>query len=253
MNTITSKGQLVSLVVGLVGAIQSANAASIQVTGSFNNESATSPYYYSEIVNQDNNGSPVSLPPNLNSSTDSVAYFGWGIDVYDSFIEGDIIQSHFGFNGVGSAGSSPSNILIGDTFSLGSFTYTNEQTILSGGYVEIDFQMDIAIDGLFLAPVEYRIGIDNTRNSLPNSDDTATLLSMPSDLAFMLDGSQYLLTFNGFSRDGGLSFEDMATLPEGSSTSAEIFATITAVPVPAALWLMISGGALLGFAARRKP
>jgi len=75
----------------------------------------------------------------------AVSYFGWGIDIRDSFIAQEKIQSHFWFNGVGSAGTGgPANARLGEAFLLGSFTYTNEQTVLSGGVVGIDFSMRIA-------------------------------------------------------------------------------------------------------------
>ena len=230
---------------------QSAYAVTVSAVGSFNDPTASSMYFYNRIYNQDDVTSPArQLPNNLNSATDSVAYFGWGVDVAESFINRQIIQSHFWFNGAGSVdGGLAATVPYGSAFSLGSFTYTNEETILSGGIVNIDFQLNINVDGYNLFPVEYRLQIDNTSNQLPNSSDTARLTGIPDDISFMLGSNQYLLSFNGFSRDGGLTFENIATLPENAQTSAEIFATITAVPVPAAIWLMGSGLiALVGFA-----
>ena len=64
---------------------------------------------------------------------------------------------------------------------------------------------------------------------------------------------QYLLTFNGFSRDGGLTFETAANLAEGQQTTAQIYGTLTAVPLPAAIWLMATGLlALTGFVRTKK-
>lgn len=233
----------------------SLHAATVSAVGSFNDPSASSMYFYNRIYNQDDATSPARrLPNNLGSTTNSVAYFGWGVDVEESFANRQIIQSHFWFNGVGSVDGGPAaTVPFGSAFSLGSFTYTNEETILSGGIVNIDFQLNINVDGYNLFPVEYRLQIDNTSNQLPNSSDTARLIGMADDISFMLGGNPYLLSFNGFSRDGGLTFESIATLPENAQTSAEIFATITAVPVPAAIWLMGSGLlALAGFARSKK-
>lgn len=226
----------------------SAQAFSVDVTGAFTNPSASRPdyFFFRHILNQDNAAAPPrNLPSNLGAPGNAVSYFGWGIDVIDSVISNEIIQSHFWFNGTGSAGGAPTaSIGEGTPFSLGTFTYTNEQTLLSGGLVEIDFQMDISIDGLLLAPVSYRLEIDNTSNSLPDPTDTARLISGPSDVPFSLAGIDYVLGFEGFSRDNGLTFETSATLPEGAQTSADIYASITrvsAVPVPAAAWLFGSG------------
>ena len=234
---------------------QTATAASVQIVGSFNDPTASNYFFFNRTYNQDNDGAPAKqLPNNLVTSTDSVSYFGWGIDTRESFQNHQIIQSHFWFNGAGSVdGSSATTIAYGEAFSLGSFTYTNEETVLSGGMVEIDFQMDIMFDGLDLLPVEYRIGIDNTSNPLA---DTASLLTYPESMLFTMGNTEYLLTFNGFSRDDGNTFETSATLPEDQQTTAEIFATITTttvVPVPAAVWLFGSGLlGLVGFAKRRK-
>jgi hypothetical protein len=229
-------------------------ASTVQVTGSFANPTASDMYFFNRIYNQDNDASPSQqISGNAGSSSDSIAYFGWGIDAYDTFINQELIQSHFWFNGTGSVdGSTNTSITLNDAFSLGSFTYTNEQTILSGGLVEIDFQMDIMFDGLSLSPSNYTIGIDNTVNTSGSADDTATLLSNPADMLFTKDGLQYMLSFNGFSRDAGLSFETSATLPEGQQTTAQIYATITAVPLPAAAWLFGSGILCLVGLARRK-
>lgn len=235
----------------LIVSTQGAYAATVEVVGSFHNPTASSLYFYNRTYNQDNDATPSeALPSNLNASTDSVSYFGWGVDVYESFVNQEIIQSHFWFNGTGSVdGSSATTITYGEAFSLGSFTYTNEQTVLSGGQVEIDFRMNIQLDGYGLMPIEYRIGIDNSTNP---ADDTASLLSFPESVAFEMNGMSYLLSLQGFSRDGGLSFETYADLPEGQQTSAEIYATITEVPLPAAVWLFGTGMIALAGLARRK-
>ncbi|TNF35973.1 MAG: VPLPA-CTERM sorting domain-containing protein [Gammaproteobacteria bacterium] len=243
------------LATGLAATSFTASAVTVSTVGSFSNPTASSSYFLNIIANQDNDSTPgYDIPVNSSSASDSVAYFGWGIDITDTIITGEIIQSHFWFNGAGSVGGSPATVTpLGSAFSLGSFTYTNEQTVLSGGVVEIDFQLDINVDGYSLFPAMYTIEIDNTRTLFSNPPDVARLIDMPSDIAFMLGGSQYLLSFNGFSRDGGLTFETEAILAEGAQTSAEIFATITAVPVPAAIWLMGSGLlALVGFARSKK-
>lgn len=242
----------------LFGAAQPASAITIDVTGSFDPYSLTNTdYIFKRFYNQDDlTPAPASLPGNLNVSTDSVAYFGWGIDAYDSFIAAETIQSHFWFNGTGSAGGGSALELVEDeAFSLGMFTYTNEQTFLSGGVVQIDFSLDLDIGGTLLNAL-YQIEIDNTVNSSPTPADTASLLDpLPGSQIFQVDGIDYEILFNGFSRDGGLTFETMATLAEGEQTSAEIFATIsqlTPVPVPAAFWLFGSGLIGLFSLAKRK-
>ncbi len=239
-----------------LGSTQLSHAVTVQVVGSFNDQSASSVYFYNRTLNQDDDAVPAqTLPSNAQSTTSSVGYFGWGIDVAESFQNLEIIQSHFWFNGIGSVdGGAAVDPLLGNPFSLGTFTYTNEQTILSGGLVEIDFAMDILVDGISitqgLAP-EYRIEIDNTRDGTLNPSDTARLIGLPGDISFFANNTNYLLSFNGFSRDGGATMEDTATLAEGAQTSAEIYATLTAVPLPASVWLFGIGlSALFGFVRR---
>lgn len=241
-------------VLPMLGFAASAEAFVVDTSGSFANATATSAYFYQRTINQDNDPAPaVSIPVNANSTTDSVGYFGWGIDVYDSLISGDIIQSHFWFNGAGSIdGGAAASVGTGDVFSLGSFTYTNEQTVLSGGYVEVDFSMDINVDGIALSMPTYRIGIDNTVNSGANNFDTASLVSIPADQIFSSGGVNYVFEILGFSRDGGLSFETTADLAEGAQTTAEIYARISAVPLPAAFWLFGYGALGLAAIARRR-
>jgi len=233
---------------------QSVNASTISVSGAFNNPVATDYYFVNRTYNQDDETSPARhLPNNLNTTTDSVAYFGWGVNPYESYKQRQKIQSHFWFNGTGSVdGSNNTTPLIGEAFSLGSFTYTNEQTIFSGGYVEVNFSMDITIDDLELSPVGYTIGIDNTQNSSANPQDTINLLSSPDDLLFSLNNTQYRLTLNGFTRDGGQTFETSAVLPENMQTTAEIYGTFTVVPVPGAIWLFGSGFIFLAGCLRRQ-
>lgn len=251
-----TKASVLSLAAGLalIASTQTAYAATVEVVGSFHNPSASDFFFYNRTYNQDNDTAPArELPSNLNASTDSVSYFGWGIDFRESYRNHEIIQSHFWFNGTGSVdGSSATSISYGEAFSLGSFTYTNEQTLLSGGQVEIDFRMNIQLDGYGLMPIEYRIGIDNSTNP---ADDTASLLSYPQTVAFEMNGMDYLLSLQGFSRDGGLSFETYAELAEGEQTTAEIYATIAEVTpchcLPA-YWLFGTGLIALAGLARRK-
>ena len=251
---------LVKTGLGLVTAALLVSPASYAVTvssvGSFNNPTASSMYFFNRTYNQDDNTSPAQhLPSNLHSTTDSVAYFGWGIDTQQSLINREIIQSHFWFNGAGSVDGGPAaSADLGTAFSLGSFTYTNQRTILSGGIVNIDFQMDINIGGMALVPIEYQLEINNTANNTTPSYDIARLVGTPTNISYVMNGTQYLLTFNGFSRDGGQTFESVAYLAEGAQTTAQIYATITAVvPVPATFWLLGSGLlAMAGLARSRK-
>ncbi|HSH30285.1 MAG TPA: choice-of-anchor K domain-containing protein [Thiohalobacter sp.] len=263
-----------TLYAGITGALamtlaalsSSANALSVNVSGAFDNPTTSEYWHYKHILNQDNASSgTMNVPVNTGALTDSVAYFGWGIDVNETIDEClnlstpcQKLSSHFWFNGTGSVdGSTASEATLGEMFSLGEFTYTNEETILSGGYVTIDFLMNIEVGGVSLGDSTYSIGIDNTPNDSAPFEDTAELLSGPMNINFMVGDTEYLLHFDGFSRDGGATLETYTSLAEDSATTAEIYATITQqvtpVPVPAAAWLMLSGLlGLIGIARKRR-
>lgn len=162
-------------------------------------------------------------------------------------------SSSFAFDGVGSDyGETGFSASTGQAFSLGSFSYMNEATYFSRGVRGVDFSLAVEIDGdaIEMREFTYMLEILNTPNKSSNPADFVSLLNNVNSQSILHDNVLYELEILGFSRDGGNTFENSTWADEGSGTSAEIYArfnTVSAVPVPAAVWLFGSG--LLGLVA----
>lgn len=161
-------------------------------------------------------------------------------------------SSAFGFDGVGSDASAPPafSTVAGETFLLGKFGYWNAPTFYSAGVTGVDFQLDVAFTSPVIADARFDIGLEivNTPNDSDDPRDFVQIAGMSaSNDTLVHNGDQYQLELLGFSRDGGLSFEEATFAAEDSFTRAGIYARInaveppTAVPLPAAVWLFASG------------
>jgi hypothetical protein len=191
-----------------------------------------------------------------NNDTGGIATLEWGVASSKSLWR----QNCFTFNGTGSNTGSPlGSTTLDNLFSLGTFTYYNAMTRQDKVY-GTDFTIDMNITGYGHAALLFHMLIDNTNdNSDPiASADTVSIANM-ADFAnpfqFTVAGQLYDFQLMGFSRDGGQTFESTATSLENSGTTAEIYGRITAVsavPLPAAAWLFVSGIAGLLAVARRK-
>ncbi|VAX07313.1 hypothetical protein MNBD_GAMMA25-2629 [hydrothermal vent metagenome] len=215
----------------LLGNMNLAQAISYSVVGSFENQGFSDPYSLSYLFNND--------------SAD-LAEFGWGVNLasYES--------SRFQFDGVNADAELPldSSLLI----NLGSFTYTNLETVLVGDVVTVDLGLAVNVFGAGQTKLTYALEVNNTDNVAAGSD-SMRVINSPENVIFTVDGSDYELLMLGFSIDGGNSFESNFNLAEGASLNMGIYVQldrVSAVPVPAAVWLF--GSALLGLAgiARRK-
>ena len=190
---------------------------------------------YIDIVNND-----------LGSNIHDQSVFNWGLNRRNR-------SSQFRFDGAASD-FVENNFTVSDgtAFSLGDFTYKNRATRFSGGVTGVDFDLNVNLLGIGWSTFSYSLGIDNTPNGSSNVPDYVSLLTQGEDSLFNYSGQSYRFEILGFSRDGGLTFEDSTYLNERSVTTAEIYGSIQAVPVPAALWLFGSGLLALGALAKRK-
>lgn len=192
-------------------------------------------YDYISITNND-----------LGTYANDHSVFDWGIDRRGR-------SSQFRFDGTASDYVEPNfAVTDGSAFSLGDFTYTNRATRYSAGVTGVDFDLNVNLLGIGWSTFNYSLSIDNTPNGSTNVPDYVSLISQGDDSLFSYLGQSYRFELLGFSRDGGLTFEDYTYANERSSTTAEIYGRIDAVPVPAALWLFGSGLVALGALVRRK-
>lgn len=182
----------------------------------------------------------------LGYSSSSSSVFSWGVNRHSPY------GSRFSFDGASSdAYEADFSISPGSAFSLGNFTYTNLPTYRSSGVKGVDFRVNINLSGVGWSSFDYSLSIDNTPNNGVNDADHVGLKNRSDNVFFDYAGQSYMMEVLGFSRDGGLTFENYASVEERSSTTAEIYARVQVVPIPAAIWLFVSGSIALLSIARR--
>lgn len=178
-----------------------------------------------------------------NDATD-VAIFSWGKPTGQS--------STFTFDGNGSNIGSPlGSTTLDNLFSLGTYTYYNSVTRQDKIY-GVDFGVNMNIAGYGPASLLFHLLITDTpdnSNPVASADivSIANMAEAAKPFMFTVSGQRYNFQLMGFSRDGGKTFETQAVSLENTSTTAQIYgkiSAVSAVPVPAAVWLLGSG--LLG-------
>jgi len=176
----------------------------------------------------------------LGYSSSSSSVFNWGV------AKGPRHGSQFRFDGAASdAHEKDFSILTGNAFSLGEFTYINLPTYRSKNVKGVDFRINVNLTDIGWSSFDYSLNIDNTPNDGGNAADYVSILGGTNNMLFDHAGKSYLFEVLGFSRDEGLTFEDYTFAKENSFTSAEIYAQVRVVPIPAAVWLFVSGGIVL--------
>jgi hypothetical protein len=176
----------------------------------------------------------------LGYSSTSSSVFNWGAARRSPH------GSQFRFDGVASdAHETDFSVLTGSAFSLGEFTYTNLPTHRSSGVKGVDFRINVKFSDIGWSSFDYSLNIDNTPNDGTNEADYVSLSGAPDNVYFEHNGQSYLFEVLGFSRNDGATFEDYTFADENSSTSAGIYARVQVVPIPAAVWLFVSGGIVL--------
>ncbi|MBU1690038.1 MAG: THxN family PEP-CTERM protein [Gammaproteobacteria bacterium] len=241
---------LVSLV--LFGATQLSQAASITLqntTGAWTAYTLAPEALYTIVNNVyvNDGGAHASSFVNMNG-------LSWG----ESPISGGP-QSGLIFNQT----SNGSSVELGAMFELGTLTHSNQLIYTDTSITNANLQLKLTLTGtgsVTTGPFDYNFSIFESLNSgscptwqasMIPCDDKISFSSAPMSQQFSLDGQLYWFNLLGFSKDRATISSGMITT-EQMATTQYLMANITAVPVPAALWLLGSG--LLGLAgfARRK-
>lgn len=191
--------------------------------------------------------------------------------------------NYFEFDGTGSdIGSLPGSTVEGTLFQIGTFDYFNASTKrdkVSGMSFDLNMQIFDNEISMMFPTLRFDFAIDNTNDnnnpeaskdtiniidaSILNLDGSLTSIWGTGPLFFELGGIQYSFLLNGFAiidpltglpgvdTNGDFIFSTGTSAYEDTLTQAAIYGTIqqiSAVPVPAALWLFGSGLiALVGF------
>ena len=143
-----------------------------------------------------------------------------------------------------------------EAFSLGTFTHLNN-VIDDGPISSVRLDLNLTIGGTgvvgpFLTIFNF-FESPNGCQPLPTcANDLAWLSDYEASTTFFVGDDAYALTILGFSLDGGLSFIDFLTTPEDQMQSAQLYAKVSAVPLPAAVWMFLSALSALGLSAWRR-
>ncbi len=136
-------------------------------------------------------------------------------------------------------------------FKIGTLTYNNTRIASNSSYnlTFTDKSFDIGLDFTVPASANYTFNYDlqddETVNSLSDSADRLALIPANNfNPTFTLSGQNFSFELLGFSNGSG-GFNNSFIQAEDTSSSVDLYAKITAVPVPSAVWLFIT--ALTGF------
>lgn len=177
-------------------------------------------------------------------------FFAWGIGFHGS------PRSSLSFSGT--SFSSP----LETKFKVGRISYFNGTIVTGTGADALDLRlsMDFTTPALGTVTGDYGFTLINTDNSADPvaSADIVKLPSFFSATSFMVGGTEYRIKLTGFENvlgDGFLASDaSQFHVLEGRFASADLYAVMTAAPVPEpeTYALMLAGVGLVAFAARRR-
>jgi len=138
-------------------------------------------------------------------------------------------------------------------FKIASLTYKNDEIFNTTDFSKAFSNVELKWELNFSSPssigstsFNYNLTIVETSNSSSNPDDTVTLIPVSNFNPLLINSNGEDLYFEllGFS-DGSGGFNSSFTQPEESTSTVDLYAKFTVVPVPSALWLFMT--ALSGF------
>jgi hypothetical protein len=157
-------------------------------------------------------------------------------------------------------------------FALGTFTHINQPIFAGTGSLQsATLALDAAIEIAGIMQGVLTFNFDFLHNETPNSADPCadggalgvgvndngcadivTVTASSLSETFIVDGLRYTLSVLGFSQDGGATISNSFTTRESALNPASLYGSVSVseVPIPGALPLLLSG--MAGFAAMKR-
>jgi len=132
------------------------------------------------------------------------------------------------------------NTVIYDTTSFAE--YVSDNRLGNSFEVRLDFSAPSKSGGFVF---NYDLSVIETDNSLPDSADRVSLIPAEGfNPSFLIGGTEFYFELLGFKKDEKV-YDNFFVQQENSKSPVNLYAKISAVPVPSAVWLFIT--ALSGF------
>lgn len=133
-------------------------------------------------------------------------------------------------------------------FVIGNLKFTNATSIVETSIDAIDLMVGLDFGSFGSGSYTFNLNLDQTINTGNNDDDTVGLPSpFTAPETFLIDGIEYTFMLLFGTLDNGI-FTETAFLqaPEEGMDSTQLVGMLTAVPLPAAVWMFGAGLGLFG-------